>query len=267
MVPLVFFIFSCEVKNPSESDDVVPSIENLNPMDILYLYSDTLLTLSVRVADPQGIDDIGHVYAIWNLSDNNISFRRDTLFDNGKGEDIIPRNGVYTRRISTGFLLTVGEHVCLSLYAVDHEGNESVVRKYNLTLFHTYRRDTTGQPNTPPELFDLQAPSSINRNMAEPILLTVAVRDSQGLSDIHSVFFNTYKPNGSPSSGNPLYMYDNGGSEYGDASAADGIYSRIITITAANDTGNYRFEFFARDFSDSLSQPLIHIMKVYHALE
>lgn len=264
---LSLFLVFCEVKQPLEIKDEAPKISCLFSLDTLYLFSDTSILLSVRVEDAQGIGDIAHVLAEWRTESTGASFHTDTLRDDGKGEDIIPGNGTYTKRFDTIFLRSASDSANLTIYAEDNEGHTSLSKQFTVMLLRAFRNDTTKIKNTPPVLSDLQAPSTVDRNSTHPILLTVAAQDSQGLSDIHSVFFNTYRPNGFPSSGNPFYMYDNGSSEYGDATAADGIYSRIIQITASSDTGNYRFEFFARDFSDSLSQPLIHMIKVYHGLE
>ena len=48
----------------------------------------------------------------------------------------------------------------------------------------------------------------------------------------------------------------------GDAVAGDFIFSLRIFITAANDAGNYRFEFQARDYSELSGEKVTHIITV-----
>lgn len=112
----------------------------------------------------------------------------------------------------------------------------------------------------PPEIVDVSAPDSISRSSAAPFLLTVTVSDPTGLADIESVYFNTTKPDGNPSGGNPFAMVDDG--TQGDVTAGDGIYSLQIAITSASALGDYQFEFIARDRSGLLSTPVVHTIVV-----
>ncbi|GAF71898.1 unnamed protein product, partial [marine sediment metagenome] len=104
-----------------------------------------------------------------------------------------------------------------------------------------------GKLKDPPVLFGIEAPSTISRASADNFLVSVRVMDPQGLGDIKSVYFNTTKPDGSPASGNPFEMFDDGTS--GDIQPGDGIYSLTVSITPQNATGIYRFDFFAEDYS------------------
>jgi hypothetical protein len=114
--------------------------------------------------------------------------------------------------------------------------------------------------NDPPALSELSAPETVSRSSGQPIVLTVRADDPQGITDVRSVFFNTTKPDGQPSSGNPFAMFDDGSS--GDAAAGDGIYTVTISITPQNMTGDYRFDFFAEDLAGLLSQALTHYITV-----
>jgi len=115
-------------------------------------------------------------------------------------------------------------------------------------------------PNQPPVLSELTAPDSVSRRNSETILLSVRVTDPQGQADIRRVYFNSFKPDGTPGSGNPFSMYDDGTN--GDVIPGDGLYSRGIMISVSNALGNYRFDFHAEDRAGSASDALTHVIKV-----
>jgi len=103
-----------------------------------------------------------------------------------------------------------------------------------------------------PVLSDLVAPVTISRLASEPVLLSVRATDAQGQDDIQSVYFNTTKPDGTPSLGNPFPLFDNGDEEnHGDEAEGDGIYSTLIVIDSQNALGQYRFDFIAEDYSNT----------------
>ena len=82
----------------------------------------------------------------------------------------------------------------------------------------------------PPQLSNVSAPDSITlpASAGQSYILSVTVTDEDNNNDVNEVFFNTTKPDGSPSSGNPFFMYDDG--KNGDQLAGDGIWSFSITI-------------------------------------
>jgi hypothetical protein len=108
----------------------------------------------------------------------------------------------------------------------------------------------------------VSAPDTIKRPSSDDksFLLTATTTDADDNRDVKEVTFDTFKPDGSASSGNPFQMYDDGTS--GDVVAGDFIFSLRIFITSQNATGNYRFEFQAKDYSDLLSNKIIHTITV-----
>jgi hypothetical protein len=109
-------------------------------------------------------------------------------------------------------------------------------------------------------LSELSASDTVSRRQSEPILLSVRAQDPQGPADIRIVYFNTTKPDGNPSSGNPFKMFDDG--LHGDVTAGDGIYSLAIVISQSNALGAYRFDFFAEDKSGAVGDSLTHVITV-----
>ncbi|MCK5149089.1 hypothetical protein KAR48_20200 [bacterium] len=115
-------------------------------------------------------------------------------------------------------------------------------------------------PDGPPVITEVIAPDTVSRATSQSFLLSAEVADPFGLQDILRVFFNTTKPDGSASSGNPFKLYDDG--TQGDLTTGDGIFSLMITIGPGNATGNYQFEFNAEDRSGRLANPVVHTIIV-----
>lgn len=126
---------------------------------------------------------------------------------------------------------------------------------------------TIARLNQAPILNGVIAPDSVRLgNQNQYILLQLRVTDPDGLTDIQRVFFNSFKPDGTASSGNPFTMYDDGGTivvippdiKSGDLTKGDGIYSLTVVLPPSTAIGTYRFEFQAVDRSNSYSNILIH---------
>ena len=206
---------------------------------------------SVRVEDPQGLDDIDSVYFLLYPSLSPVYSSCTRLYDNGSVGDSIQGDGIFSFQGNFTGTVTIRGLYTVRFQAIDNEGEISP------TVVNHLFADIG---NDPPKLIDVIAPDNVSRSAAQPFLISVSVTDPQGLSDIKRVAFNTYKPDGTSSSGNPFVMVDDG--TQGDILAGDGKYSLTITITPENSTGDYRFEFFAEDFSEEKSNMLTHIITV-----
>ncbi len=114
-------------------------------------------------------------------------------------------------------------------------------------------------------LSNLVAPDSVQRPVSgqTPIFLEIQAGDPDGLCDVYRVFFNSFKPDTTPSSGNPFLMYDDGSQQHCDAVAGDGKYSLCVVIDNQAQLGYYNFRFNAEDRSFLLSDTLSHLIKVY----
>ena len=171
----------------------------------------------------------------------------DSLFDDGKNNDGAARDGVFGRAIPTAKFCGEGTFSVV-LRAIDATNAESPAL---VDLLNVRRRGV----NLPPTVSNLSAPTTISRNRTpNTYTLSVLVNDPNCIADLKRVFFNTFLPNGNPSSGNPFVMRDDG--KEGDAVAADGRYALTIQITTQNATGVYRFEFQAEDKTGALSNKI-----------
>jgi hypothetical protein len=113
--------------------------------------------------------------------------------------------------------------------------------------------------NRPPEIIDVNAPDTVAlQPETVRIRMSAEVRDESGLADIKQVFFNSFLPDGRPSSGNPFTLRDDGNPGSGDDVAGDGIFSIIVQMPPDTPRGEYRFEFRAIDYSSLSSNVVIH---------
>ena len=120
-----------------------------------------------------------------------------------------------------------------------------------------------GQDNVAPVISNLVAPDTVTIGTDTTFIqITLDVQDANGLNDIQFAWFDSYLPNGNPSSQNPIALFDDG-INGGDLIAGDGTYSRIVILPPTGVTkGTYRWEFRARDRSGTLSNQIIHFLEV-----
>ncbi len=175
------------------------------------------------------------------------------LFDDGSSGDAFPRDRVYTRSFSSQLGSKLGVY-SFRVEAVNAAGLRSLPQV-------GYVRLLDRRVNEPPQIFYLEAPDTLSRS-AQPntYLLSVGVSDPNGLGDIARVFFNSFLPDGTPASGNPFLMRDDG--QGGDAVAGDGRYSLTILIDTNAPLGNFVFEFQAEDSAGNLSNKIAHVLTV-----
>ncbi|MBZ0200170.1 MAG: hypothetical protein K8H86_09905 [Ignavibacteriaceae bacterium] len=115
-----------------------------------------------------------------------------------------------------------------------------------------------GQNNIAPVISNLTAPDTVEVLAPNSlILLSIEAADANGLNDIKSVSFISYRPDGT-TNGNKVELNDDGNSANGDAAADDGIYSVVIQVTPSNTKGTYKFVFQATDRGNKLSNTIEH---------
>ncbi len=237
-----------------------PSIRNINLPDSINIEENPELIVEIEVSDPQGNDDIKVATCMIYFPLSPVADKIFHLNDEGINGDKLKGDGIFTCRIKTNEISFYGEGVYTFLFKVeDSSGNKSPFVWKNVYFY-------SESGNFPPSVTIVSVPDSIKAKN-DTILFEVKVSDPNGLSDIAKVYFNSYKPDGSPSSANPVYMLDDGGKtpgfNSGDKKEKDGIYSKLIIITPEVSKGNYRFEFFAVDNEGLISPEKKHIIVVY----
>jgi hypothetical protein len=187
--------------------------------------------------------------------DADLSISDGQLFDDGVAPDAKKGDGQYSAKIA--FQIKRVE-IGVFKISISAEGQNGFQSNTNIVPLTVYRG------NNVPVLSDLDAPDSVKLgSQTQLLVLHVRASDPDGLSDVASVVFNSFKPDNSPSGGNPFQMYDDGNvSSHGDEKAGDGIYSLIVTLPPTVQTGTYRFEFQAFDRSSAQSNIIVQRISV-----
>lgn len=111
----------------------------------------------------------------------------------------------------------------------------------------------------PPRIESVTAPDTVDLQLQNVVFnIAAKVTDPSGPADIKQVFFNSFLPDGRPSSGNPFLLRDDGQPASGDPVAGDGVYGIRVQMPPGTPKGEYRFEFRALDFSGLSSNVVIH---------
>jgi hypothetical protein len=235
-----------------------PVIESVIFPNTVNIDSTFQIMLLARVFDTDGSDNIDSVeYRVFPPSFPVPAFT-GFLLDNGISDDGIAGNGIFGAMFANQSLGTATGLYTLRVQAFDKAGNESRA----VTRVFVVESDLD---NRPPQIVSVAAPDTISRSSTGPFVLRAVARDANGPGDISRVFFNTFRPDGTPSSGNPFFMKDDGVKDnngLGDNVANDGEYALVIEITTANATGSYRFEFQAEDRAGLLSEKFVHTIVV-----
>lgn len=230
-----------------------PELAAITAPEVVFADSVYDFVISVEVVERPEDGDVDRVeYALYPPM-SPVPAEEGVLFDDGSSGDVFPRDRVYTRTFSSQLGSKLGVY-SFRVEAVNAAGLRSLPEV-------AYVRLLDRRVNQPPRIFNLQAPDTLSRS-AQPNLYTLSVQvsDPDGLGDIARVFFNSFLPDGTPASGNPFLMRDDG--KGGDAVAADGRYSLTIQIDNSAPLGNFLFEFQAEDSAGNLSNKIAHVLTV-----
>lgn len=241
--------------------NVSPSLINTDTMNVgpQRLPTDQLtisVSASAQVSDPEGLTDVGDVTLSIFKPQSQVLARRAQLQDDGKPPDAAARDGIFSGL--TSFVISRSE---IGDFKVEVLASD----KANLTSNSMSTSITVVRLNRAPVLSDLKAPDSVSVGTSTVLLkLSVRADDPDGQSDVQKIFFNSFKPDGTLSSGSPFQMLDDGdvNGQSGDVTKGDGIYSLVVQLPPGTTKGSYRFEFQATDRSGAASSVLIHTITV-----
>lgn len=181
---------------------------------------------------------------------DNTPLSAATMMDDGSAGDQLKGDGIFTARTSFQIQRVQIGTLTIAVAAVGSNGYRSNTLLLPLKIF---------RGNQAPQITLVQAADTVQLSTESQVLiLRLRVTDQDGVGDISRVFFNSYLPSGSASSGNPFLMYDDGSPTHGDEKAGDGIFGLLITLPPTTPPGTYRFEFQAVDRSNAASNLLIH---------
>ncbi len=241
-------LISCD-KIPDGIIDYLPAgykiISIKAPSTFTFSVSDSMITTSVEVQNVQSVRKIW--YSVKSVDGTQAIISRLDLYDDGdiqNSGDRILGEKIYSGKFGMSKKYSNGKYQIE--YFVEDNSSPSNIVKVGVQNF-SY---DNGQTNFTPVLSNLIIPVSVNRG--ESFTFTIKAEDPNGPSDIASVFYRLYKPDGTlvvNSQGiSEFPMFDDGNStNNGDKTAGDGIYSVILSFPASQPIGVWKFEFQAKD--------------------
>jgi len=252
IIPL--FIWGCSIKSTDVIDPAnsIYQVTNVTSFaDTVYKSGDSVFTFSISLTSSSGVSLV--FFNVIDPDNNTLNNGPDTLFDDGKSVhgDLTRGDNTFSNKYPFSQSFPNGKY-SINYYVVDKNGT-SLVASQNF-------RYNNNQTDFPPVVSDLVAPDTVSLGSdTTKIFLSIKTSDPNGANDISLVYFNSFLPNGNPSSNNPFDMRDDGDPYYGDAVAGDSIYSKIIGLPPTGVTkGTYRFEFQARDREGIIGNKIIH---------
>ena len=256
---LPLFIWGCG-KNYNNLIDTSPSnsqVSSVSPVDkFTYSEADSLLPLKIAVANYESIQSVS--FNIYDPDGNQLNAQPEAM----KAGNLVAtyNNPTVPSKEYTGTFPMKHSYVN-GKYQVDFflkdADNSS---KKGASQYFLY---SNSEKNVAPEISNLNAPDTVALAFDTTyIFISVAAQDSNGLSDIKTVYFNSYIPPDYHASGsNPFVMYDDG--THTDKVPGDGIYSLTIILPPTGVTkGLYKFEFFAEDRSGAVSNKITHYIDI-----
>jgi len=190
------------------------------------------------------------VMVLWYGTQVNSLPDRVSLNNAGIEGDIIAGDKIYSRRISNT-QLTLDNPIDSSATGLVYMNVQAYYKGNQIAL-----EDSFQLGNIRPIIVQVTFPDTMTRPPDPYILvdtIKVEIFDANGVSDIQTCYMMFQKPDLSYSNnGNPILLYDDGIINQNmflwDEFAADGIFSRLITIGSDNPIGIYNAYFYAKDF-------------------
>ncbi|MFQ5751735.1 MAG: choice-of-anchor X domain-containing protein [bacterium] len=242
---LVLSLFwHCTEDNPIQSEQTfVPEISNLIAPAVVYNSSFRKHILSVKVEDPQGMDDIQEVHFEITKAGVTSPTAQGHLVDDGSLGDIIPNDGVFTTQIDGSFAQNDSGEFNLQVVAKDRSDHSSNILQASILVL-------AGEENIPPEIIRVEAPATVALDSSFNFLVTAEVVDAEGLADIQKVVYQFFPP-AHPNPTKEDTLNDSG--ESGDVVAGDGIYSATLSSDLFKEASDYFLRLEAQDKSGNVS--------------
>jgi 5-hydroxyisourate hydrolase-like protein (transthyretin family) len=259
IITLSLLVFGCDkiqdgIVDTRTIDYKVVSI--IAPASYSTTTSDSSITTSVQI---QNISTVGNVWcSIESLDETQSIYKRIDMLDDGNKQtdgDQTKGDGIYSCKFVMSKKLSNGKYQIQYFVEDNIRLSPDNLVKIGAQIF-IY---DNGQTNYPPVISNLILPNSSTRGTS--FVFSIKVDDPNGASDVQSVIYRLYKPDGTKmvnSQGISEFPLSDDGNTLvdGDQTANDGIYSMILTIPTSYPAGIWLFEFQAKDKSGVLSNQL-----------
>lgn len=253
-----FLYFGCEKDFDTVIDQspAVYQVASIRTIDsVRYIPNDSLFTIAVTFLSSSDIRDV--FVDVYSSAGQILSPSHLKLYDNGRSEngDLTSGDNTYSNRFPLSQYYPNGTYK-INYFVQDKNNQTKQVAVQNFTY-------DNGQNNVAPVISNsIIDPDTLVVTDTTVIQISVQAEDQNGLSDIESVYFIVYRPDGA-SNNNKVELFDSGNIQlHGDHIAGDGIYSLKIQVDQNNMKGTYRFEFQARDRGKKLSNVINHFVLI-----
>lgn len=266
IVPLSVLILNACDKIPDgivEQAKLYYNVKTISaPANFSYSSADSILITTIE------FDNSKYINKVWlqiKSDDGSTTITSSSqMFDNGNtalNGDQKSNDNIYSAKIG------ISKRFASGRYYINYfvEDNVKPVSENLAKVASHYFNYNNNQISYPPVISNLTIPNSVVRG--ETFVFTLKVEDGNGPGDISQVYFKLFRPDGSqvdPQNGLGYFlMVDDGNLDtFGDSVAGDGIYSFKNSFSATTQTGQWKFEFQAKDKSGNLSNTIIHLMTV-----
>ena len=242
---VVLLLWGCS-KLPEAPESVDP-LQNLQ-FEFLQYVNKLYFTAEVQ---PEYLgNSLDSVMVLWYGTQVNSLPDIVSLNNSGIEGDIIAGDKIYSRRISNT-QLTFDNPIDSSATGLVYMNVQAYYKGNQIAL-----EDSFQLGNIRPIIGQVTFPDTMTRPPDPYVLvdtIKVEIFDANGVSDIQTCYMMFQKPDLSYSNnGNPILLYDDGIIDQNmflwDEFAADGIFSRLITIGSDNPIGIYNAYFYVKDF-------------------
>jgi hypothetical protein len=255
IIPL--FIWGCSKQSDTVIDSGTTNYQVTNVSSFptfLYVPGDSSIVATLSFNSSAGIASVH--FNIVGPDGNDLSKSSIPLYDDGNYAshgDATAEDNTYSNKFPFSQSYLNGQYT-IRYYFTDIYNK--TVRAAEHSFYYS-----NGLADIAPVVSNLVAPDTVTLDTTATTNIPISIQaaDSNGLKDIYMVFFNSFLPNGNPSSNNPFVMYDDGNPDHGDAKAGDGTYSLIISLPKTGVTkGTYRWDFQAKDRAGKSSNIITH---------
>jgi len=242
---VVLLLWGC-----SKLPEAPESVDPLQNLQFEFLQYANKLYFAAEVQPDYLGNLLDSVMVLWYGTQVNSLPDRVSLNNAGIEGDIIAGDKIYSRRISNT-QLTLDNSIDSSATGLVYLNVQAYYKGNQVAL-----EDSFQLGNIRPIIVQVTFPDTMTRPPDPYILvdtIKVEIFDANGVSDIQTCYMMFQKPDLSYSNnGNPILLYDDGIINQNmflwDEFAADGIFSRLITIGSDNPIGIYNAYFYAKDF-------------------
>ena len=256
---VVLLLWGC-----SKLPDAPESVDPLQNLQFEFLQYANKLYFAAEVQPEYLGNSLDSVMILWYGTQVNSLPDIISLNNSGIEGDIIAGDKIYSRRISNT-QLTLDNPIDSSETGLVYLNVQAYYKGNQVAL-----EDSFQLGNIRPIIVQVTFPDTMTRPPDPYILvdtIKVEIFDANGVSDIQTCYMMFQKPDLSYSNnGNPILLYDDGIIDQNmflwDEFAADGIFSRLITIGSDNPIGIYNAYFYAKDFFGADAEVVIKTVVV-----